>query len=138
MKVTEYTSDKYEGKIFSKEFCLGDLLKGVKEFDKETVRKIVIEFLEMLVKDLIDENNYFLFPVWKFGYMNIVNIGEDAPERDDYDIGRGDFICFQPVILGDGIRKIQRSTTPMTIYFVRFIGKTKKYFESVIAQNHHY
>lgn len=136
MKVTEYISEKYEGKVFSKEFCLHDLISDIKEFDYDTIREICIDFLDMMVGDIINENDYFLFPIWNFAYMNIVDVCNINHPDYIYDVLNGTDSHFQPVIKGDGMRKMIDGFYPN--YLVRFIGKTKKLFESVISQGHHY
>jgi hypothetical protein len=137
MKVTEYTSDKYPGKIFSQEYDLDDLIEGIDEFDKETLKKICTEFLDMMVKDLIEENNCFVFPIHKFGFITVKDICNVNHPDYAYDVVNGrSLVSYQPVINGDGVRKRINGMYPN--YIVRFIGKALEKFEEEIKNNHYY
>lgn len=143
MKVVEYTSPNYPGTIFTKEFDLEDIIENIDEFDKATVKEICIEFLEMLMDDLIEENNYFLFPLHKFGYMFIGKEGNINHENYRYDPVKGidnfsetEHSLFQPMILGKEIAKLANMNK--WTYRARFLGKTQKKFQSVIDNGHYY
>lgn len=136
MKVTEYTSEKYTGKIFSKEWCLHDLCIGIKGFDRILVREIAEEFLDMVVYDMIENNDIFIFPIWNFAYSTIENICNDRHADYKYDIINGSDRFYQPVIKGDGMFKRINGIFPN--YIMRFIGKTQEFFESVTTKGHYY
>jgi hypothetical protein len=137
MRITEYTSDTYEGKVFSKEFCLADLIADIKEFDKATVRKIIMEFLTSMVLDLIDTNDYFLFPLRNFGYIHITDISNTNHLGYTYDIFKGSDCLFEPVLQSDYMKK-NKINGLYPNYMIRFIGETQKYFKSVTAEGHNY
>lgn len=136
MNVIEYTSDKYPGKIFTMEYDLDDLMEGITEFDMATVKKICIEFLDMMVRDLIERNDYFLFPIWKFAYITITDICNVNHPEYSYDVIKGTDSFFQPVISGEGSKKIHRKQGIR--YIIRFLGKTQQLFESSINSGHKY
>lgn len=134
MNVIEYTSPNYPGKIFTQEYDMDDLIEGIDEFDRETVKKICTDFLDMMVKSLIDDNDYFLFPVRNFAFIHIYDTCNDSNPDYRYDVINGRRAYFNPVIRGTktGKRYLEKR------YLMKFIGKTKEHFESELEKCHHY
>jgi hypothetical protein len=81
-------------------------MKGVKE--RQAVKKakaIVYDFLDMMAHDLMHHNDYFVFPIEGFGYINIMKgRDEDMKSYPFYFETEGEFYCFRCVLSDDVIK----------------------------------
>jgi len=123
--------DRFEKRSFG---SFKELLKMDRETEaKKLAKDIFVSFLKKLSQDLIVENDIYIFPSPKFGYIKISNTADRKREDYVYDID-SDGKIFTPKLRIDPAL-VKRSKKH---YKLRFNGTLRMQMYNLIQNGHKY
>lgn len=111
-----------------------ELLKMKRETEaKKLAKDILVSFLKKLSQDLIVENNIYIFPSPKFGYIKVSNTADSSREDYVYDI-ESDGKIFTPKLRIDPKLVLRNKKH----YKLRFNGTLRMQMFNLIQNGHKY
>ena len=128
MKIGTYEEDGT--KIYYEVHDFDDIIEGIDDLPKDTVKTICKEFFKQVCLDMIKETNTYVFPEINFALMYITDINDPEIVYDINNWGHN----YIPILAAN--RKKLRNGRQ--VYKVQFQGEMEKVFQNEIKNNHYY